>query len=235
MRTGVAIGLGGFLLLFGAVGPAGAQDAKGEYPRPTTLDVFRSPGGAEEVAFARSAAPPSISGEAEVLVLGDHGYEVAAKGRNGFVCYVQRGWAAGLEDPEFWNPKVRSPICVNAPAAKSVLPPYLELTRWVMAGDAKTVMYARTKAQTAKKALPPLQPGAMSYMMSKQGYLSDTAQHWRPHVMFWTPRMQPAAWGANLPGSPMIGAGVQPLDANSLFMLPVGVWSDGTPAEAHTH
>jgi hypothetical protein len=45
-----------------------------------------------EIALARSAAPASISREAEVLVLGRHSYETAVKGKNGFACIVERSW-----------------------------------------------------------------------------------------------------------------------------------------------
>ena len=47
-----------------------------------------------EIALAQSAGPESISREAEVLVLGRHGYETAVKGKNGFVCVVERSWMA---------------------------------------------------------------------------------------------------------------------------------------------
>jgi hypothetical protein len=40
--------------------------------------------------------PESISRDAEVMVLGRHGYEIAVKGKNGFVCIVQRSWTAGI-------------------------------------------------------------------------------------------------------------------------------------------
>jgi hypothetical protein len=75
-----------------------------------------------EITLARSAAPESISRDAEVMLLGRHGYETALKGKNGFLCMVQRSWAAGIDDPDFWNPKLRAPICFNAPAARSYLP-----------------------------------------------------------------------------------------------------------------
>ena len=52
-------------------------------------------------------------------MLGSRGYEVAVKGKNGFVCFVQRNWAAGFEDAEFWNPKGRGPNCFNAVAART--------------------------------------------------------------------------------------------------------------------
>ena len=49
-----------------------------------------------------------------VMVMGRHGYESVAKGTNGFLCLVERGWTAGREDPNFWNPQLRGPICFNA-------------------------------------------------------------------------------------------------------------------------
>src|SRR5271166_1791627 len=69
---------------------------------------------------ARSAAPESIARDAEVQVLARHGFETAVKGKNGFVCIVGRGWTSA-PDPDFWNPKVRVPLCVNAAAARSYL------------------------------------------------------------------------------------------------------------------
>ncbi|MEO8923218.1 MAG: hypothetical protein ABI330_10420 [Caldimonas sp.] len=48
--------------------------------------------------LARSAGPPAISTDAAVLVLGARGYETSVQGKNGFVCFVQRSWAAGFED-----------------------------------------------------------------------------------------------------------------------------------------
>jgi hypothetical protein len=81
-----------------------------------------------EVAMARGAAPQSISGDAEVMVLGRHGYETADTGKNGFVCVVQRSWIAPFDDPDFWNPKLRAPICLNPSAARSYLPLIIKRT-----------------------------------------------------------------------------------------------------------
>ena len=77
---------------------ARAQDVKNSYPSMAPLDQYLMEREAE-IALARSAAPTSISHDAEILVLGRHGYEAAAKGTNGFVCLVQRSWAAGLTTP----------------------------------------------------------------------------------------------------------------------------------------
>lgn len=179
---------------------------------------------AAEVALARSAAPASISGGAQILVLGKRGYETAVKGGNGFVCLVERSWDMNFNSPEFWNPRVRSPQCLNAAGASSVLPTYLERTRWVLAGESIARMQARAKTQNP---LMPA-PGSVCYMMSKQGYINDTAAGpWYSHVMFFG-LGKPAAWGANLTDSPMAAdaAAYKPV---TIFMVIVQKWSDGSP------
>ncbi|HEY5105197.1 MAG TPA: hypothetical protein VII73_00330 [Caulobacteraceae bacterium] len=216
-------------LLFGATGPAHAQDAKSPSPTMGPLEPYLMPSQAAEVALARSAAPPSVAGEAEVLALGRHGYETAVKGTNGFVCYVQRSWAADFETPDFWNPRVRGPICLNAVSVRSILPPYLELTRWVLAGASKADLIERTKAALAAHQIPAPEIGAMSFMMSKDGYLGDAAGGpWRPHVMFFMPRTDASEWGANLHGAPVMSASYSVVPI-TLFFVPVQKWSDGTP------
>ena len=54
-----------------------------------------------EILLARSAAPDSISSDATVLVLGRQGYETAVRGKNGFVCMVERSWMAAFDSPEY--------------------------------------------------------------------------------------------------------------------------------------
>ena len=204
-----------------------AQAAQGSYPAMAPLEQYRA---ADEAALARSAAPPSIANDAEVLVLGAHGYETAAKGKNGFVCIVERGWANDFASPDFWNPKIRGPICFNPASARSVLPTYLKRTEWVLAGASKAQILQRTKAAIAAHRIGPPEPGAMCYMLSKGAYLSDGGGHWHPHLMFYTPRLPAAAWGAALPGSPVLGGDDGGIDPATIFMVPVDRWSDGEPA-----
>jgi hypothetical protein len=102
----------------------------------------------------------------------------------------------------------------------------------VLAGQSKAQMFEAIKTGLDKKELPSQETGAMCYMMSKQGYLDDRAGPWRPHLMFFVPLTEPAAWGADLPGSPLIAAKL-PEDRLTIFMLPVARWSDGTPAAEH--
>jgi hypothetical protein len=68
---------------------AHAQNAKTSYPSMAPLDQYLMERNAE-IALARSAGPESVSRDAEVLGLGRHGYESAGKGKNGFVCVVER-------------------------------------------------------------------------------------------------------------------------------------------------
>src|SRR5882757_7423635 len=84
-----------FVVMLAAGWPAQAQDVKTPYPNMVQLDQYMMERDAE-IALARSAAPDSISMDAEVMVLGQHGYETAVKGKNGFVCLVERSWDAAV-------------------------------------------------------------------------------------------------------------------------------------------
>jgi hypothetical protein len=88
-------------------------------------------------------------------------------------------------------------------------------------------MFESLKDAFDRKELPALEPGSMSYMLSKQAYLSDADGHWHPHLMFFVPQTEAAAWGANFPGSPIL-ASVNPEDRMTVFLVPVAKWSDGT-------
>lgn len=227
-------GVCGLAFLLGAIGSACADDAKPAYPAMAPVEQYRVASASEEIALSRSAAPTSISGDAGVLTLGNHGYETALKGRNGFVCLVQRSWAAGFDDAEFWNPKLRAPICFNPAAARTVLPAYLERTEWVIAGVSKADMIKRTSAGLAANRTATLESGAVAFMMSKQGYLGDLAGHWHPHLMFFLAHTDVADWGADLHGSPVFAARGD-LEPITTFFVVVPTWSDGTPAVLEVH
>jgi|SRR5215469_1940451 len=225
------------VLLFG-MAQAQTEPPKDAYPAMAPLDQYMIPDAKAEVALAKTAAVPAISDEAEVLVLGKQGYETAVKGSNGFVCMVERGWGASTTDPEFWNPKIRSPICFNPAAARSYMPVYLMKTKLVLAGKSKAEMLKATDAAFANESLPALQPGAMCYMTSKQQYLNDRGAHWHPHLMFFVSGDEAKIWGADLPGSPVISAD-DPEERVTIMMVWVDHWSDGTPGPAsvtsHVH
>ena len=233
LKTISAIAIKSFalLLVLGAAHQAVAQAATTPstttpYAKMAPVDQYLIADRAAEIALARSAAPESISHDAEVRVLGRHGFETAVKGTNGFVCIVGRGWTSAA-DPDFWNPKVRVPMCANAPAARSYLLRINKETEWGLAGRTQAQMTESINAAFVKKELPPMESGAMCYMMSKQGYGGDSAPHWPSHLMFFYSDIDPAIWGANLPGSPVIGMN-DPVEHLTQFVIPAQRWSDGT-------
>ncbi len=224
---GIAVKSIALFVMLGTAPHVMAQDNKALYPRMAPLDQYLMEDRSSEIALARSAAPESISHDAEVLVLGHHGYETAIQGKNGFVCMVERSWTAPIDDPNFWNPKLRAPICFNAPAARSYLPRTIKKTDLILAGSTKAQMVETIATAIDKKELPAMEPGAMCYMLSKQGYLSDRDGHWHPHLMFFVSQADPAAWGAGLPGSPIIAFN-DTWEHLTTFLVPVRQWSDGT-------
>jgi hypothetical protein len=215
-------------LFAGGAGRARAQGAQAAYPAMAPLQQYLMPSESAEVALARSGAPPSVANEAEVMVLGEHGYTTAVKGTNGFMCIVERSWGAATTESEFWNPKVRSPICFNPPAASTFAPLYLMKTQLVLAGKSKRQIVAAVRTAMRDGKLPALAPGSMCYMMSKEQYLNDRGKRWHPHVMFYVAGNSTKSWGADLPGSPVMAAN-DPEEGATIFMVWVGRWSDGTP------
>ena len=208
-----------------------AQQATSTYPSMAPVEQYLMPSRDAEIALARTAAPDSISRDATILVLGKRGYETAVEGKSGFVCIVERAWTAPLDNAEFWNPKNRSPICYNPPAVHSVLPLTLKRAELVMAGKSKAQIEELTQAAWAKKELPTtLKPGAMAYMLSKEAYLTDEGSHNLAHLMFYTPVMDKATWGADVANSPVILLQSGPPEPFTLFIVPTGKWSDGSPA-----
>jgi hypothetical protein len=223
-----------FLLLIGMFTAAGAalpDDLKSPYSSMASLDLYLMPVQAE-ISLARSAAPVAISDHATVLVLAQHGYEVATKGSNGFTCLVERSWMSPFDSSEFWNPKMRGPICYNPPATRSILPYTVKTTELALARLSKAQIKEQIQSIVANKELPTPESGAMSYMMSKGGYLGDTVGHWHPHLMFHIPKTDAASWGANLSNSPveLDTEHREVPEPETIFMVPVGNWSDGTPA-----
>jgi hypothetical protein len=214
----------------GLTSPAGAQEKKSPYPSMAPLDRYLMADRDAEIALARSAAPKAVSADARIVVLGRHGYETAVEGKNGFVCIVERGWMSPFDAPDFWNPKLRGPICYNPAAARSILPYTYKRTELVLAGLSKAQMLEGIKAALDRKELPTPEAGAMSYMLSKEGYLGDSAGHWVPHLMFHIPKTDGASWGANLSGSPVVLDDREIPEPETIFLVPVGKWSDGTSA-----
>ncbi len=217
-------------MLVVALGAISMQaQSKTPYPSMAPLEQYLMADRNAEIALARSAAPDSISHDARILVLGPHGYEAAVEGKNGFVCAVERGWMAPFDNPEFWNPKIRGPLCYNPPAVRSILPMTYKRTEMVLAGQSKDQVMEGIAA-FAKKELPHLEPGALTYMLSKDAYLTDRGDHNMAHLMFYSPLVDKAVWGSDLPKSPVMLNPQFALEGIDVFMVLTGMWSDGTLA-----
>jgi len=229
VRSLVLSALPGFAVADAAAAGDTARGAT-SYEQMARLELYLIPDSHTEIALARSAAPPAISGEATVLILKPQGYETAVHGTNGFTCLVERSWMSPFASPEFWNPKLRGPVCYNPAASKSILIYTLRRTKLVLAGHPKAQMLGEINAAVAHKELPWPEPGAMSFMMSKDGYLGDEAGHWHSHLMFHVPKAAAATWGANLAGSPVVLDEREVPEPETIFMVPVTHWSDGTAA-----
>jgi hypothetical protein len=233
-NTGKAIGWGNVVLVavFGAAWPIQAQDTKAQdiqtpYPSMAPIEQYRIDRDAE-IALARTAAPPSISRDAKVLVLGPKNFETAVEGKNGFVCLVGRAFAGPLNNPEFWNPKNRSPICYNPPGARSLMPYAMKQAGMALAGASKAQITDAIRTAVAKKELGAPESGSMSYMMSKEAYLTDRGGHNLAHLMFELPR------NGDFQDNPDFFVSWDPAPVIE-FNVPVGQWSDGTDITAsHT-
>ena len=201
-----------------------------DYPAMAPLDQYmmdRAP----EIAMAKSAAPSAIADKATVWVLTRHSYDTAVKGSNGFVCLVERSWMSQYDFPQFWNPHMRGPLCYNPEGVRAILPYTVKRTELALVGRSRDQIAAAIKDGIARHTLPHLEAGAMTYMMSKQGYLNDDAHNWVPHLMFYFPNAAKLNWGADLPGSPMmLNTQMISPEGISILMVPVTHWSDGTPA-----
>ncbi|MGH9486681.1 MAG: hypothetical protein ACRD04_03725 [Terriglobales bacterium] len=215
------------LLLLPAVGLS-AQAKPASYPHMAPVARYLMPRAAE-IALARSAAPSSVSAHATVLVLSRQGYLTGAQGSNGFVCFVERSWDSPFHAPTFWNPNIRGADCMNRPAAQSVLPFYLLRTRLALARRSQTGIRAGIQAALAAHRMPRLLPDAMSFMLSKHSYLTNSGGN-LAHVMVFVPAVPPEEWGAGLPGSPVELAGKFDLVPIAIFIIATRHWSDGTPA-----
>lgn len=107
------------------------------------------------------------------------------------------------------------------------------------AGESSEGIHDSMKGAVEKKELPALDPGGMTYMLSKQGHVNDRAGHWLPHLMFYVSTKDAKTWGADLPGTdaPVLLAAhfngaPEPVTE---FMVPVSEWSDGMAVSTDAH
>lgn len=153
----------------------------------------------QEIALARSAAPPSVSNGARVWIFSSGRYIVADSGTNSVQCYVGRGWPQALE-----------PHCFDEEGARTIMPMEMltsELLHRGVSGDSvKRAIAAGLAAGTFR--LP--QRPAMSWMQSAKQVLYDDegkpAGAWKPHIMIYYPYLTATSVGTGT--NQDIGAGI---------------------------
>lgn len=218
--------------------PVPGSAVSAPYAQMAPVGQYLSADRQSEIDLARSAAPPAISQHATVLVFTANGYSTAERGTNGFTCVVERSWNDPFDDAEFWNSKMRAPVCYNAPASRSVLQYTMFRTKMALAGVSKSQMLDRLRSAIANGELPSAELGSMAYMMSKEQYLNDDAKSWYPHVMFYAPKADAAndgeSWGADRRGSPVVFDSSHHVNPEpfTVFFVPVAHWSDGSRGPA---
>lgn len=153
----------------------------------------------DEVALARSAAPPHVSADATVMVLQQGHYVVAIQGSNDVVCLVSRS-----------RPGSREPICYDAEAARTILPIEIRRVELRLAGESgEAIERAIAEGIGSGEFQLPRRP-AMSYMMSSgQVLISDDGRNvgnWLPHLMLYWPYLSGAELG--LHGDPSLQAAI---------------------------
>lgn len=155
-----------------------------------------------ELALARSAAPTNITDHATFKVLTDRGYETVHEGDNGFVCLVERGFAAPTFTPPpfrdfVYFSSLRAPICMNPVAVRYILP-YQELrAKLGMAGKSPDEISAAVAAAYIRGELPKVEAVGIGYMFSADMNLGPGIGHFHPHVMVFAPYYDNAMLGAN--------------------------------------
>ena len=202
---------------------------------PKDIGAYLMPDRAAEIALARTAAPAKVSSAATVLVFTRSKYVEAVRGTNGFTCVVLRSFSGPIDDPGYWNPRVRAPHCFNGPASLTVMPQILKEAELVLSGASPREAVARSQRDYAAHRIPAPATGAMTYMLSKEQYLQDVNPHAGPHLMFYYDKaMPPALWGADATMSIVI-ADADPHARILTLFVPVRKWSDGTSAPSPSH
>jgi hypothetical protein len=152
-----------------------------------------------EITLARSAAPPSVSAWARVLVFTDSGYVVADSGSSGVTCVVNRSWPQALE-----------PHCYDAEGAGSVMPPELRRAELAHRGVAQADIDREIAAGLASGRYRMPQRPALTYMMSAGQVLYDDSGRrvgsWKPHLMLYYPYLKSAELGLSSKDAGRIGS-----------------------------
>ena len=131
-----------------------------------------------QVRIAKLAGPKGVTDQADIYVIGEHGYEVAERGSNGFSCMIER------EKPDTMEPE-----CYDAEGTRTTVKVriYVEEQRAKGVSD-KRIENAVKAGYKSGKFRAPSKPGIV-YMLSDSISLlvQDKIVHVPPHLMFYAP------------------------------------------------
>jgi hypothetical protein len=207
-----------FVLASTLVTTANAQPAPGYPVRPTPLPQ------AEEVALARSAAPPEVADHAAVYVLSAKGPVKVEDGTNGVACMVSRD----LHEGSLY------PICFDREAVRTSMQRELMELRLRAEGKSEEDVQSAVKRAFASGELKAPATPSVIYMMSPRQVLFSSPQRegrrvgaWHPHLMIAMPNVKAADVGLASPSSiPFISLDNEGTPSAQLIVH-VPTWSNG--------
>jgi len=183
---------------------------------------------AEEIALARSAAPPSVTKEARVWIFTPGKYVVADSGTSTVQCYVGRGWPRALE-----------PHCFDEEGARTIMPIEMRQSEMLHQGIPPDSVRRAIAAGVASGDFRLPQRPAMSWMQSAAQVLYDDdgslAGAWRPHIMIYYPYLTTRSIGTGTNRDIAAGIVVSPGGpmSNIMIVVPEAVLPDtGRPARS---
>jgi hypothetical protein len=211
--------LGGTAVSLRAAQAAESPRCRAETPRARQLELVRS------------AAPPEVSGNATLYILGKQGYEVVQKGSNGFSCIVDRE-LVDTQEPE----------CFDAEGSATTLLARMRVEELRAQGISEDKINVEIeqgyKAGTYKA---PRKPGIV-YMLSQENWvLADPATrtiiNFGPHLMFYAPYATDKDIGNTqapgaIPGVPFV---VHPGRPDALIIVVPRLTENGKDGSGHAH
>jgi hypothetical protein len=200
--------------------PAAGQEALGT-PGPR-IALPRE----QEIALARSAAPPSVATGARVWIFSAGHYQVADSGSNTVQCYVGRGWPQALE-----------PHCFDEEGARTIMPIEMLTSELLHQGIPNDSVQRTIAAGIASGKLRLPQRPAMSWMQSAAQVLYDDdgsrVGAWKPHIMIYYPYLTPEALGTG--ANHDIGAGIVVSPGSPLSNIMIVVSNAVHPGSDSSH
>ncbi len=174
---------------------------------------------ADEIRYAKSAAPAEISRDAKVWVLENGHYVVAEQGTSGIACVVARS-----------SPTLFEPQCGDAEADATVLAIYRFRVEQRIAGKTQDEIKAEVESGMASgKFRSPKRP-ALVYMESSSQVISNangTARsRFMPHLMIYYPFMQSSSMGIVASKSMDVPGVVQENTPMSALVVITRDWAD---------